>query len=389
MTEPTKTLPAGEPISPRPAPAPSGLEVASRSDLAVMGAFDSGHSFTHAQRVAKMLVNSQLVPEHFRGEANIGNAVLALDMALRLKMNPLLVMQQCYLVYGKPAWSAQFIIGVLNASKRFESIRFETRDLGPCQVGNVKFQNLQTIAWTTDRGVKLPDGAGTLKAAKEKGIPVLEGPPITIEMAVRDGWYERKGSKWQTLAGLMLHYRAATFFGRLYAPELLMGLPTVEELEDLGTPTVPTVRPVFAAQTPRALEAETPPALPPVAASPPGADELPADSEPQPPGERSEMAQDAPEQKSAVSQPPQRKDSAESKPDAPASPKERYVKAVKGLCAAAGIPEGTVLDFCSSMGISDGSAATLSDLAETELKTLHDHWGGPRGIAARIKQLKG
>lgn len=381
MSEPTqKPLSAPEPIPPRPV---ASLEVASRSDLAVMGAFDSGHSFTHAQRVAKMLVNSQLVPEHFRGEANIGNAVLALDMALRLKMNPLLVMQQCYLVYGKPAWSAQFIIGVLNASKRFESIRFETRDLGPCQVGNVKFQNLQTIAWTTDRGVKLPDGAGTLKAAKEKGIPVLEGPPITIEMAVRDGWYERKGSKWQTLAGLMLHYRAATFFGRLYAPELLMGLPTVEELEDIGAPSVPTVRPVFAAQTARALETETASALPPVAAS------TVAESEPQPPGERSETPQDAPEQKTAVSEHPEGKDALQVKPDAPPSPKERYVKAVKGLCAAAGIPEGTVLDFCSSMGISDGSAATLSDLTETELKTLHDHWGGPRGIAARIKQMKG
>ena len=33
---------------------------------------------------------------------------------------------------------------------------------------------------------------------------------------------------------LMLHYRAASFFGGLYAPEVLMGMQTTEEVNDIG-----------------------------------------------------------------------------------------------------------------------------------------------------------
>lgn len=58
---------------------------------------------------------------------------------------------------------------------------------------------------------------------------------MTIEMAVREGWFTKSGSKWQTMPEVMLRYRAAAFFGKLYAPELLMGLRTAEEEQDLIT----------------------------------------------------------------------------------------------------------------------------------------------------------
>jgi len=37
----------------------------------------------------------------------------------------------------------------------------------------------------------------------------------------------------------MLRYRAATFFGRLYAPELLMGMETTDEIEDAVYTEIP------------------------------------------------------------------------------------------------------------------------------------------------------
>ena len=52
-------------------------------------------------------------------------------------------------------------------------------------------------------------------------------------MAKKEGWYSKNGSKWQTMEDLMLRYRAATFFGRLYTPDLLMGMQTKEELDDV------------------------------------------------------------------------------------------------------------------------------------------------------------
>jgi hypothetical protein len=40
-------------------------------------------------------------------------------------------------------------------------------------------------------------------------------------------------SKWVTMPELMFMYRAATFFGRAHDSDLLMGMKTVEELEDI------------------------------------------------------------------------------------------------------------------------------------------------------------
>lgn len=51
-------------------------------------------------------------------------------------------------------------------------------------------------------------------------------------MAVKEGWYTKNGSKWQTMPEMMLRYRAASFFGKLYAPELLMSIQTAEEVQD-------------------------------------------------------------------------------------------------------------------------------------------------------------
>jgi len=62
-------------------------------------------------------------------------------------------------------------------------------------------------------------------------------------MAVDEGWYNRKGSKWKTMPDLMLRYRSASFLGKLYAPECLMGMQTVEELHDISPRQVKDVTP--------------------------------------------------------------------------------------------------------------------------------------------------
>jgi hypothetical protein len=63
----------------------------------------------------------------------------------------------------------------------------------------------------------------------------LEGPKVTLDMAKKEGWFGKSGSKWQTMPELMLRYRAAAFFGRLYAPEIMMGMQTMEEVKDTIT----------------------------------------------------------------------------------------------------------------------------------------------------------
>lgn len=168
--------------------------------------FVTSGAFEHGQRVAIMLSKSELIPKAFQN--NVPNVMIALEMANRVGASPLMVMQNLYIVHGKPSWSSSFIIAALNASKKFSPLRFDLAGEGAdygCQ------------AWAIEL------------ATSER----LEGPRVTMGMADSEGWISKTGSKWKTMPDLMLRYRAATFFGRLYAPEILMGIQTQEEVHDI------------------------------------------------------------------------------------------------------------------------------------------------------------
>lgn len=180
-------------------------EVAPRIDTA----FSSIEAFEGAQRMATALAKSDLVPKQYAG--NMPNCILALEMSQRLGMNPLMVMQHMYIVHGKPAWSAQFLIACVNGSGHFSPMRYEL-------TGKEGSDNRACVAWAYDQGTG----------------DRLDSPAVSIGMARKEGWYDKNGSKWQTMPELMLRYRAATFFARTYCPELSMGMKTVEEIHDIG-----------------------------------------------------------------------------------------------------------------------------------------------------------
>jgi hypothetical protein len=134
--------------------------------------------------------------------------MIALEIANRIGASPLMVMQNLYIVHGKPSWSSSFIIAAINSSKKFSPLRFEISGEG---------LDKGCIAWALENGTN------------ER----LESPRVTMAMAKAEGWSTKSGSKWVTMPDLMLRYRAASFFGRLYAPEILMGMYTVEEVIDI------------------------------------------------------------------------------------------------------------------------------------------------------------
>lgn len=200
--------------------------------LAPMSVFGSVQGFEAAQRMAKALATSDLVPATYRG--NLGNCLIALELSQRTGSGALAVTQNLHVIEGRPSWSSSFIIAALNSCGRFSPLRFDVEDLGEKSVpyeywdgpkgdrkkksGTIKIRDQRCVAWAYD------------KATGDK----LEGPAVTIEMAVREGWYTRSGSKWQTMPDLIIRYRAAAFFGRLYAPDVLMGMHTADEVEDIG-----------------------------------------------------------------------------------------------------------------------------------------------------------
>ena len=160
-------------------------------------------SFEMAQRQAKALSASDLVPQQYKN--NVANTLVALEIANRIGASPLMVMQNLNIIHGRPSWGSSFIIAAINGSGKFTALRF---------VGDLS------------KGIKA--------VCQEKATgELLEGPTVTMDMAKAEGWLDKADSKWKTMPELMMRYRAAAFFGRLYAPEITMGMHSTEEVVDI------------------------------------------------------------------------------------------------------------------------------------------------------------
>lgn len=170
-------------------------------------------SFELQQRRAMIFTSSDIVPERYRGNQNIGNVMIAMEMAERLKTSPLVIMQNLYIVKGNPGFSSTYLIASVNASGRFTPLRYRLRGKE-----NTDERACQCYAY------EISD-----KEHKEE----LSGTWITMAMAKKEGWSTKPGSKWQTMPEQMLKYRAAAWWQRVYCPEISMGLKTTEEYEDI------------------------------------------------------------------------------------------------------------------------------------------------------------
>ena len=205
----------------------------------VMG-FNNRSGFELMQRGAQLLASSQIVPKDF--QQSVANCTIALELAQRIGVSPLAVMQNLYIVHGKPSWASTFIIAAINATGKFSPLRFQITDAGEKTVSvnlTVYEKNTKTTKTFTE---KIKDRICVAWVIEKETGERLESPPVSMEMAVLEGWYSKDGSKWKTMPDLMLRYRAATFFGRLYAPEILMGMKGYDEIVDIDGQEMPPAR---------------------------------------------------------------------------------------------------------------------------------------------------
>jgi hypothetical protein len=190
-----------EPTNPAPLPAVRTGEVIAPS------VFDSMTAFEDAQRVARAIASSALVPQTYRGPEGVPNVLIALDMARRMRAPILAVLQNLNVIHGRPSWSATFIISAISECGMFSPLRFKFEGEGDSR---------SCYAYAVEHATG----------------ETLNGPRVTIAMAKAEGWYGRAGSKWPTMPDVMLTYRAASFFGRIYAASILAGLQTSDEVDD-------------------------------------------------------------------------------------------------------------------------------------------------------------
>ncbi len=157
----------------------------------------------HQYNLANDLANSNLLPESFRG--NVPNILIAMDTANRFGIAPIEVMKHCHVIKGKLAFDSKMIIALVNRSGKFD---------GPIQYW-LDDQETECVAYAFINGQQ------------------YTGPKVTLAMAKANRW----GALWNTLPGMMLRYRSAVFFIRLFSPEIIIGLDDLQEQQDIQNQT--------------------------------------------------------------------------------------------------------------------------------------------------------
>lgn len=220
------------------------LVVQQQSSPVVFNFFDP-QQFETMQRVCKMFANSELVPDMYKvSDKNpenkaIANCMIAISMSMRVGADPLMIMQNMVIIYGRPSWSSKFLVATVNTCGRFNPLQYRFTEKGMLgsvdyteYVWNNQTKSKQAVIKQFD-GKKVMDIECIAFTTAKGSDKVLESSPVSVRMAVQEGWYTKNGSKWQTMTKQMLMYRAASFWTNAYAPELSMGMKTEDEVRDI------------------------------------------------------------------------------------------------------------------------------------------------------------
>lgn len=163
-------------------------------------------AFNQLLRASQMLSQSSLVPQNYQGKPQ--DCFIAAEMAARMNTSPIFVMQNLYVVKGKPSWAGQACMAMINACGKFKNVRH-------VYVGQ-KGTDSRGCYVTAER---ISDGE------------IVQGTEVNMSMVKAEGWISNP--KWKNMPEQMLAYRASAFFARVHCPEALMGLQTYEEVIDV------------------------------------------------------------------------------------------------------------------------------------------------------------
>ena len=178
------------------------------TELAPVTVWTDKKQFDQLLRAANMLSQTSIIPATYQGKPQ--DCFVALEMATRMGVSPLVVMQNMYVVKGKPAWAGQACTMFINSCGKFTQVKH---------------------VYTGEKGT---DSRGCYVTATRisDGVQV-NGVEVTIAMAKAEGW--TANTKWRNMPDLMLAYRASAFFARVHCPEALMGVQLVDEIYDTET----------------------------------------------------------------------------------------------------------------------------------------------------------
>lgn len=189
----------------KPAPEPESKLLSVAMAAATPSVWTDKEQFNQMLRAAQMLSQTTIIPQSYQGKPQ--DCFIAVDMATRMNVSPMVVMQNMYVVKGKPSWAGQACTMLINSCGKFRDVK-----------------HIYTGAKGTD------DRGCYVEAVRVSDGETVQGVEVTVSMAKAEGW--TSNPKWRNMPDLMLAYRAGAFFARVYCPEALMGVQTYEEVED-------------------------------------------------------------------------------------------------------------------------------------------------------------
>lgn len=182
---------------------PAVLEQATETGMA--NVWQNKDQFNQILRAAQMLSQTSIIPQNYQGKPQ--DCFVAIEMANRMGVSPMVVMQNMYVVKGKPSWAGQACTMLINSCGKFKDVKH---------------------IYTGEKGK--PNRGCYVTATRISDGSTVNGVEVTMQMAQAEGW--TSNSKWRNLPELMLAYRASAFFARVYCPEAMMGVQTTEEVYD-------------------------------------------------------------------------------------------------------------------------------------------------------------
>lgn len=177
-----------------------------QNELVQASVWSDKEQFNQLLRAANMLSQTNIIPQTYQGKPQ--DCFVAIEMATRMGVSPMVVMQNMYVVKGKPSWAGQACMMLINSCGKFRDVKH---------------------IYTGEKGT---DNRGCyISAIRISDGEKIDGAEVTISMAKAEGWLSNP--KWKNMPELMLAYRASAFFARVHCPEAMMGVQVAEEVYDI------------------------------------------------------------------------------------------------------------------------------------------------------------
>jgi len=209
-------------------------DIKTNSPPAIMEGASAGAMILDAQAFAQieklanlMATGKSTIPAHLK---SVGDCMAVTMQALQWKMNPWSVAQKTFLVNGVLGYEAQLVAAVINSSGSISS-RFAFEYYGPWENIIGKF-NIKT----GDKGKEYRVPGWKLEEEKGIGIKVSatlkgESEPRVLDLLLAQA-RTRNSTLWADDPKQQIAYLAQKKWARLYAPDVILGVYSADELQD-------------------------------------------------------------------------------------------------------------------------------------------------------------